>query len=215
MLMKRIGRILFQGLAALLPALLTIYILYWLVRSAETILGSALALLLPEGWYVPGMGLVAGLVVTFLFGMALNAFLVRKMLDLGEAIMHRIPLVKVLYASLKDFVAFFAAKREERFNQVVTVDLEFGGCPMRLVGFITCSDFSRLPPGIGEPGEVAVYLPLSYQIGGYTVMVPRTAVRPVDISAHRAMGFVVTGGLTADKGAPGAAAGAEKPGRDA
>jgi uncharacterized membrane protein len=41
---------------------------------------------------------------------------------------------------------------------------------------------------------------MSYQIGGFTVIVPRSAVRPVNISTHRAMGFVVTGGMTADKG---------------
>ncbi len=204
MLMKHFGKTLFRGLVAMLPAILTLYILYWLVRSTETVLGSVLTLLLPSGWYVPGMGLVAGLVVTFLFGMALNAFLVRKMLSLSEALMNRIPLVKILYGSLKDFIGFFATKRDTQFNQVVTVDLEFGGMPMRMLGFVTCSDFSNLPAGIGASDEVAVYLPLSYQIGGYTVIVPRALVKPVDISTHRAMGFVVTGGLTADK-APAAA----------
>ena len=40
---------------------------------------------------------------------------------------------------------------------------------------------------------------MSYQIGGYTVIVPRSAVKKLDISIRRAMGFVVTGGMTADK----------------
>jgi uncharacterized membrane protein len=40
---------------------------------------------------------------------------------------------------------------------------------------------------------------MSYQIGGYTVIVPRSAVKEVDISIHHAMGFIVTGGMTADK----------------
>ena len=102
--------------------------------------------------------------------------------------------------ALKDFIGFFANQRESQFNQVVIMDLEFGGKPMRLIGFVTCSDFSNLPAGIGEDGEIAVYLPLSYQIGGYTVIVPRSSVKPVNISVHRAMGFVVTGGMTADKG---------------
>ena len=69
-----------------------------------------------------------------------------------------------------------------------------------MIGFVTRSDFSSLPAGIGEEGEIAVYLPLSYQIGGYTVIVPRSAVKPVNMSTHRAMGFVVTGGMTTDKG---------------
>ena len=198
--MKRLGKIMFQGLAAMLPAVLTLYIIFWLVRSAETVVGALLKVLLPDGWYIPGMGLLTGLVVTFLFGLALNAFLVRRLLGLSEKIMNRIPLVKTLYGSLKDFIGFFTAKRESQLNQVVTIELDIGGTPMRMIGFVTRSDFSGLPVGIGDDGEIAVYIPMSYQIGGYTVIVPRSAVKQVDISINRAMGFVVTGGMTADKG---------------
>ena len=197
--MKRLGRIMFQGLMAILPAVLTIYIIYWLVSTAEMVMGNLLKVLLPEGWYIPGMGLMAGLLVTLLLGLALNAFLVRRFLALGERIMNRIPLVKTLYGSLKDFVGFFNASRESQLNQVVTVELNVAGTPLRMIGFVTRSDFSGLPAGIGEEGEIAVYLPMSYQRGGYTVIVPRSAVRQLDISIHRAMGFVVTGGMTADK----------------
>lgn len=198
--MKRLGNIMFKGLVAMLPALLTLYILFWLVSSAETLLGGMLKLLLPAGWYIPGMGLLAGILAAFLLGLPFNAFLVRRLLALSEKLMDKIPLIKTLYGSLKDFIGFFANQRESQFNQVVTIDLEFGGKPMRMIGFVTCSDFSSLPPGIGGEGEVAVYLPLSYQIGGYTVIVPRASVKPVDISAHRAMGFVVTGGMMLEKG---------------
>jgi uncharacterized membrane protein len=118
---------------------------------------------------------------------------------LSERLMNRIPLVKTLYGSLKDFIGFFAAGRDSQFNQVVTVNLEIGGTPMRLLGFVTRSDFNDLPDGIGSEGEIAVYIPMSYQIGGYTVIVPRSSVRQVDISTHRAMGFVVTGGMIAEK----------------
>lgn len=193
------GKIMFQGLLAMLPAVLTLYILYWLIRSAESVLGAIIMALLPDGWYLPGMGLVAGVAATFFFGLALNAFLVRRLVDVGDAALNRIPLVKTLYGSLKDFIGFFAAQREREFNQVVTVELEAGGLPLRLIGFVTRSDFKGLPEGIGGADEIAVYFPLSYQIGGYTVIVPRTAVKPVGISTHRAMGFVVTGGMIADK----------------
>jgi uncharacterized membrane protein len=199
---KRLGRIMFQGLMAILPAVLTLYILYWLLWSAETVLGAVIKALLPEGWYIPGMGLLAGVTATLFFGLALNAFLVRRLLDLCEGLLNRIPLIKTLYGSVKDFIGFFAAKKEKEFNQVVTLELEFGGVPMRLLGFVTRNDFKGLPEGIGSEGEIAVYLPLSYQIGGYTVIVSRSAVQPVDISAHRAMGFIVTGGMITDKGHP-------------
>jgi uncharacterized membrane protein len=198
--MKRLGKIMLQGLVAILPAILTLYILYWLVSSAETVLGGLLKVLLPTGWYLPGMGLLTGLAVTLLCGVALNAFLVRRVLAFSEALMNRIPLVKTLYGPLKDFIGFFTARKDSQFNQVVTVEFTCGATPLRMIGFVTRSDFSDLPEGIGSEGEVAVYLPMSYQIGGYTIIVPRSAVRALDISTHRAMGFIVTGGMTADKG---------------
>lgn len=189
-----------RGLMAVLPAVLTLYILYWLLWSAETVLGTLIKVILPDGWYMPGMGLLAGLVMVYLLGLTMNAFLVRRVFDLSETLMNRIPLVKTLYGSVKDFIGFFAHKRERDFNQVVTVELLMGGVPMRFLGFVTRTDWHDLPEGIGGEGDVAVYLPLSYQIGGYTIIVPRSAVRQVDLSMHKAMGFAVTGGMFTEKG---------------
>jgi uncharacterized membrane protein len=68
---------------------------------------------------------------------------------------------------------------------------------MRLLGFITRSDFSDLPPGVGKEGEVAVYLPMSYQVGGYTILVPRSRVTAVDMSREEALRFLLTAGIKA------------------
>jgi len=189
-----------RGMIAILPSALTLYILYWLVRSAETILGNAIKVVLPEGWYLPGMGLLVGMFLIFCLGLFVNAFLFRRILTLGEEALNRIPVVKTLYGSVKDFIGFFAQKKSREFHQVVALEMNMGGVPMRLIGFVTCSDFRDLPEGMGKEDEVAVYLPLSYQIGGYTLIVPRSAVRPIDISTNRAMGFVVTGGMFQEKG---------------
>jgi uncharacterized membrane protein len=192
--------IMVRGMIAILPSALTLYILYWLVRSAETILGNAIKVVLPEGWYLPGMGLLVGMFLIFCLGLFVNAFLFRRILTLGEEALNRIPVVKTLYGSVKDFIGFFAQKKSREFHQVVALEMNMGGVPMRLIGFVTCSDFRDLPEGMGKEDEIAVYLPLSYQIGGYTLIVPRSAVRPIDISTNRAMGFVVTGGMFQEKG---------------
>ena len=65
---------------------------------------------------------------------------------------------------------------------------------MRLLGFVTRADFSHAP-GIARADEVAVYLPMSYQVGGYTVLVPRSACTPVDMSREEALKFILTAGL--------------------
>jgi uncharacterized membrane protein len=116
----------------------------------------------------------------------------------GEQLVERIPLVKALYGSVRDLMGFFSNSDEETTRQAVMVTV--GNTPLRLIGFITREDFSDLPVGIGGDDDVAVYLPMSYQIGGFTTMVPRSAVRLVDMSIEQAMRFAVTAGMSKVKG---------------
>ena len=78
--------------------------------------------------------------------------------------------------------------------------MTLGSTPKRLIGFITRDEFGELPPGIRDDDTLAVYFPMSYQIGGFTMMVPRLAVQPIDMSIEQAMRFVVTAGMSDVKG---------------
>lgn len=192
--MKGLSKIFFTGLAAVLPVLLTFYILAWLGAKAESVFGGTLNLLLPALWYKPGMGLVAGVVFIFLVGLTLRAWVVRRFFSLGERLLNRIPLVKAIYGSIRDLMNFFGGK-DQGFSQVVLVRL--GDTQIKLLGFVTREDFSDLPAGLAGEGVVAVYMPMSYQIGGYTVLLPRSAIEPVNMSMQEAMKFAVTGGMKA------------------
>lgn len=197
--MRSPGKTMAQGLMAMLPAVLTIYILYWLGSTAETFLGGIIQFVLPSGWYWPGMGLIAGLGVTFGVGLMLRGWLMRRTLAWGEALLNRIPLVKTVYGSVKDLTGFFSGEKDRQFGQVVTVELQNGDMPLRLIGFVTRTDFAGLPSGLGGDDMVAVYLPMSYQIGGYTLIVPRSAVRPLAMSKQQAMRFTLTAGMSTEE----------------
>jgi uncharacterized membrane protein len=80
-------------------------------------------------------------------------------------------------------------------GQVVMVTV--GQPSVRLLGFVTREDFSDCPEGMGGEDKVAVYLPMSYQIGGYTVNVPRSCVEPIDMSFQDAMRYALTAGMAA------------------
>jgi uncharacterized membrane protein len=80
------------------------------------------------------------------------------------------------------------------FNQVVMVQI--GDSRARVLGLVTREDFSDLPPGIGAKDSVAVYVPMSYQLGGFTTIVPRSAIQPVNMTMEEAMRFAVTAGLS-------------------
>jgi len=75
-----------------------------------------------------------------------------------------------------------------------------GWAERRIIGFVTRRDLSNLPAGIGTADDVAVYLPMSYMIGGYLMVVHRTAVQPVDISVEDVLYFTLTADITGTRG---------------
>lgn len=191
--MKSLGRIFLTGVLTVLPVLATAYLLIWLFTTAESFLGKPLRWLIPDDYYRGGMGLLVGIVVIFVVGVLMRAYIVRRVFEFSERILLEIPLIKTIYAALRDFFGMFAGQSDSDALQVVMVTLP--GSSLRLMGFVTRDEFSDLPEGIAEPGEVAVYLPMSYQIGGFTVFMPRTQLSPVQMSREQAMRFVLTAGL--------------------
>jgi uncharacterized membrane protein len=188
---KSISKILITGFITLLPVVLTIYLLYWLAVSSEQVMGNALKLILPDSAYFPGLGMIAGLALVFIVGLMMNAYMVRKIFALGEQLLYHLPLIKTIYRAFRDFFDFFSPKKEQ-FGQVVAVT--FNG--MELVGFVTQENPQRLPESFRDRDSVLVYLPMSYMVGGYTVLVPRSELRPLKMNMEEAMRFVLTAGIT-------------------
>ncbi len=193
--MKNLSRTFLTGLATVLPVAATIYLVVWLVATSEAFLGATLRFLLPDALYAPGLGVAVGIVLLFLVGLLMRTWVARKLFSWGETFLYRVPLVKTIYGALRDFFEFFSQEKPKESQEVVVVRV--GDTDMKLIGFVTRSDLTGYPAGIGEAGTVAVYMPMSYQIGGYTVLVPREAVRPVGLSFQEGMRFVLTAGVSA------------------
>ncbi len=192
--MKSISRTFLTGLVTILPVILTLYLLYWLVISMEAVLGGAIRLVLPGASYWPGMGVIAGLGVVFLVGLLMHAYFVRRLFAKGEAVFYHLPLINSVYRAMRDFFDFIFSTRKKEFEQVVAVTI--GNQGMQVIGFVTQAVSQRLPEGLQGKDSILVYLPLSYMIGGYMVLLPRSAVRPLDMSMEEAMRFTLTAGVT-------------------
>ncbi|MDY6879274.1 MAG: DUF502 domain-containing protein [Desulfatiglans sp.] len=193
--MKKLSKTFLTGLVAILPILATIYILLWLMITAEVFLGKGIRIILPEQFYWPGMGVIAGIVVIFLSGALLQAWMVRKLFEWGEGLIYRIPFVKSVYGSFRDFLHFVSAPDKKADNSRQVVMVKIGNTDMEIMGLVTRRDFKGLPDGIGTEAHVAVYIPMSYQIGGHTVIVPKSSIRPVETSMEQAMRFMLTAGM--------------------
>ncbi len=192
--MNALGKLFLKGLAVVIPIALTLAILWWMAAGAERLMGAVLKFTLPSGWYVPGMGLVSGLALITLIGLLSHVLIFQKLFNLGDAIFHRLPLVKTIYIALKDFIGYLSPDKESEMGKVVMVQLP--GQSFQLIGFVTREQFDDLPFTPTAEDPVAVYMPMSYQIGGYTLFLPRSCLTPLDMSFEDAMRLVVTGAVT-------------------
>jgi len=192
--MNALGKLFLKGLAVVIPVVLTLAILWWMAAGAEKLMGAIIKFTLPEGWYVPGMGLISGLIMITLIGLLSHVLILQKVFNLGETIFNRLPLVKTIYTAIKDFIGYLNPEKGNEMGKVVLVQLP--GQSFQLIGFVTREQFNDLPFTPDAEDPVAVYMPMSYQIGGYTLFLPRNCLTPLDMPFEQAMRLVLTGAVT-------------------
>ncbi|CAB3874022.1 hypothetical protein LMG1861_02919 [Achromobacter piechaudii] len=182
--MTRLYKYFFRGLITVLPLALTIYLLYIFLAWTEAV---ALTFLRPfiGGFYVPGMGLALGILAILAIGYLVSKQRVQRVLTLVEMPFTNLPVVKSIYSSLKSFADYFSPSSKNTAQQVVILRLP--GQQLELVGLVTRRSMEGLPEGFTQGDRVAVYLPMGYMIGGYTVFVPQDWVQPIQMSVEEAM----------------------------
>src|SRR5438045_861244 len=178
--MKALGGILLKGLVTILPVGLTVYLVYWLGITTESLLSKPIKALVGDAYW-PGMGLVTGFMILFLVGLAVNAFIVRRVLGVGEDLLLRVPVVKTVYSAIRDMTRLVNTdKKKGDLDRVVTLEIGLG----KLIGFVTQEHAATLGIG-GDDDLVAVYLPMSYQIGGYTLYISRSKLTETDLTVEQ------------------------------
>lgn len=183
----------FNGLTLIVPTAVIIYILIWVLKTTESFFGGMILLGLPEAYYVSGMGLAAGVVIIFTTGLLLKFWIVRKVQGFFEEMIEETPLVGAVYGGMKDFFNFFSNLKKRNNGIVVLVDIP--AFEAKMLGFMTVESFDRFE--ILEMEEpVVVYLQMSYQLGGYSLMIPKKHLTPIDMDVEEAMRFIMTAGIS-------------------
>jgi len=183
--MKRLSQYFLRGLLALLPLGLTVYVLYALVVWSEAL---AMQLVRPfiGDFYIPGLGLLLTAGAVVLTGFLISSQTTARLLSWVELPFTNIPVVKSIYNSLKSFADYFSPHHKDDDAQQVVI-LRLPDQAMEVVGLVTRQHLRGLPNGFLPGDRVAVYLPMGYMIGGYTVFVPRDWLTPIDMSVEEAM----------------------------
>jgi len=184
--MRRLAAILvrsfLQGLLILSPIAITAYVIYFVFDGVDS--------LVP--WVPRGLGFVIIVTMVTVIGYLGTRFFFGKMLfEAFDYLLEHTPGIRFIYSSIKDVVDSFVGDKK-RFNRPVWVCTNYSPEIWR-IGFMTQKDLAYL----GMNGKVAVYLPHSYAISGYVIIVEAKSVKPVTrMNAGEAMKFAVSGGIT-------------------
>lgn len=170
----------FRGLLFIIPVSLTIYILVVVVQWIDGLLG------IP----IPGLGLVVVLSSITLLGYLASFFITKPFFLYMEKTITRLPLISLIFTSLKDLIEAFVGDTK-KFSKPVMVQLDAEGAIFKL-GFITQKDLAKLE----LPGMVSVYLPHSYNFSGNHFVVKKDRVTPFKLTGSQAMKFIVSGGVS-------------------
>jgi len=192
-ILEKIRQIFLKGLLTLLPIAVSIYIIYAGFSILENLLGSLLREVLPEHVYIPGFGFMLTLILIFLFGLMLNNLISVSFWGQIERRLTEVPLIKAVYSPLRDLMNLFT-KGHKELQRVVLAEVSPG---FKVMGLVTREKFNDIPRASAAlDNKVAVYVPLSYALGGFTLIVDKSKLIQIDIPVERALSLAVTGWVT-------------------
>ena len=186
-----------KGLLAFLPIFLTLYCAYYVASWLNEVSNHTLRWFAPELPTVPGIGIVVGIVAIFALGVLITSRLTRWIFKLIESPLLHLPIVKDLYAALKQLMMLVAPQQGDSMGKVVSV--KHPAQAVTMVGLVMRNDADVLSNTDASDDLIAVYFPMSYQIGGYTLFVPRLWVTVMDMTVEEAMGKAVTGWMSQEE----------------
>jgi len=178
--MKKLSKYFFEGLIVVIPVSITIYLLYIIFIQIDGLFK----------FKYPGIGFLITMVGILVMGFIASHFLTKGFIVLIHNLFNRVPLVKIIYISIKDLTEALFGERK-KFNQPVSVRTSNDN-GVELLGFIT----EENPDFLGEKDKVAVYIPQAYNFAGNLILVPIENVKKLNVSAKEMMTFIVSGGLS-------------------
>lgn len=179
---KRILSYFLRGLLFLTPLAVTVYVIYAIFIFLDG--------LIPVPF--PGIGILMVLAVITFIGYLASLFFAKPFIEWFERGVFKIPLVNLLYTSIKDLMGAFVGDKK-KFSAPVIVQISEN---LSRLGFITQENMAS----IGEPDLVAVYFPHSYNVSGNVFLVPKDKIKPLKgVKSTDVMKFMVSGGVSSLK----------------
>jgi len=180
-------RIFISGLFALIPIVITVWMITAVFNAIDVWLQPAIALVV--GRRLPGVGFVATIFFVYILGFIANNVVGRRVLQMWESFIGRIPVVKSLYGGVKQVAEAFGPQSKDQFREVVMIEFPHPGT--YALGFAT---LALNAPGVGASRYV--FVPTTPNpTSGYLLIVPLTKLKPLAISVEDGLKLVISGGV--------------------
>jgi uncharacterized membrane protein len=193
-------RYVIAGLLVWVPLGITIWVLHFLLTAFDQTL-----LLLPEnvrpealfGFHVPGLGVLLAAAILLLTGVIAANFFGQRLIAIWEGFLGRIPVVKSIYSSVKQVSDTVLSDKGTAFRKALLVEFPRSGC--WVVAFLTGTPSEAVTDHL-RGDYVSVYVPTTPNpTGGYFVVVPREAVRELDMSVDDALKYIISMGVVSPR----------------
>lgn len=188
--MKSLLKNFINGILTIVPIILVVYVIYKTFMFLDSLLGNVLKPYLQDS-YIPGIGLLTTLVLITILGWLSTRFITGSIIKLIDRLLEKIPFVKTVYSVIKDTVHSFLGEKKS-FSKVALVTVP--GTNMKSLGFITTESVDAFYEPLSE--HVAVYIPQTFQVAGFTFLIPKNDIEIIDVKPEDAMKFILSGGMT-------------------
>ena len=184
---------LFAGIATLLPLYLTFFVIKFLFLTLEEMSAPMLTKL---GVEIPGLGIILTVVLIFILGVLVTNFLGRKIFNLGERIVKKVPIVNMIYTTLKQITDTFTKGSTEAFEGAVYIQYPRTG--LWTMAFI--SGESRTKEGVPY---YHLFVPTTPNpTSGFFLMIPQADAVSTGMSVEDGLKTIISGGLLAPEKNP-------------
>lgn len=178
--MKNLFRYFLNGLLIIAPIAITVFIVVGIIDWMDSLFDLG----------IPGLGILLMVVLLTVVGYIGSSFFVKPFLVIMERLLHKVPLVSIIYSSIKDLFDAFVGDNQ-KFNKPVMVKMTEDSENYKL-GFVTQEELLQL----NVEDKVAVYFPHSYNFSGELFLVPLRNVTYLDVPSSEMMKFIVSGGVS-------------------
>jgi len=182
-----------------LPIALTWFILQFLLKNFDALSPVFTRMLIqlgapiPEGYRIPFLGLVVTLLIVLAVGWLTTNFFGKKLFELGELLIEKIPFVRRIYKSSKQVVSSIAEADTSTFRKVVLIEFPRRG--LLAIGFVTGESRGEVQR-ITRDNMLNVFVPtMPNPTSGFLIFSPPEELTEVSMTIEEGIKYVVSGGI--------------------